>query len=289
MYVIPKIIHQTIASKSKIHPELRENIKRLINLNPDWTYCLYDDSDCRTFISQHYDAEKLGLYDRISPRYGAAKADFFRYLVVYEKGGVYLDIKSTAIQPLSLVLPKNLDYLISTWDNRPGGREEGAGRHARYGVDDEFQQWFIVASKAHPFLRAVIDRVSENIKNYDGLSGGLGASGVLRTTGPIAYTLAISPILDLYPHDRVDIYDFGFRYSCLLNDERADRHREIIPSYREIRFPVIRCAADDSFKVIFLYGIATLFAYLHEITKVGGYRKRFVKLKKERRARVIGR
>jgi len=47
--------------------------------------------------------------------------------------------------------------------------------------------------------------VAHNILNYDALRGGVGASGVLRTTGAIAYTLAIQPILDQYAHQVVDI------------------------------------------------------------------------------------
>lgn len=283
--MVPKVIHQTVSDKARLHPAWQQNVQRLKALNPDWEHRLYDDRDCRTFIAANYDAHTLGLYDRISSRYGAAKADFFRYLLMYRVGGVYLDIKSTVVQPLSSVISADTRYLISCWDSEPGGREEGAGKHAKYGVDNEFQQWFIVAGKAHPFLGAVIERVSRNILQYDALHGGVGASGVLRTTGPIAYTLAIQPLLECHPHERVDIYEFGFRYSCLPNDAQLDQHRKLIPSYREIRFPVVEVASSDPPSVHAYYWLAMAVAYLHEASKLGGIRRRLTEFKKRRRDR----
>jgi len=281
--LIPKTIHQTISNKSSIHPELQENIRRLRTLNPDWDYCLYDDADRRKFIADEYELEMIQIYDRISTRYGAAKADFFRYLLLFRKGGVYLDIKSTALEPLSSVISEQTEYLISRWRNGPGEPDDGAGKHSKYGVDDELQQWFIVATQGHPFLRAVVDRVVRNILNYDALHGGVGASGVLRTTGPIAYTLAIQPILDQHAHQVVDIHTLGFRYSCLHSDGRQDLHRKIIPSYRDIRFPVVETERGDTFNVYAYYWLAVFIAYLHEVSKWGGVRQRLVDLKKRRR------
>ncbi len=39
------------------------------------------------------------------PRYGVVLADIFRYLVIYNEGGVYLDIKSTVNRPLDEIIP----------------------------------------------------------------------------------------------------------------------------------------------------------------------------------------
>lgn len=287
--MIPKIIHQTVRSKFEMDPVLKENIERIKGLNPDWEHRLYDNEDCRSFIANHCSARMLQLYERISPRYGAARADFFRYLLMYEVGGVYLDIKSTVVRPLSSVLSVDDSFLLSHWDNGPGGRDEGAGKHPRHGVPNEFQQWFIVSDARHPFLEAVIEKVAENISRYDALNGGVGASGVLRTTGPIAYTLAIQPILLGCPHRMVDIHDFGFRYTCFSNDLGRDRHRQVIPSYREIRFPVVNFHSSDSLRVKFWYCVAHLVAYLHELGKVGGARQKIKEWKKRlRKKRRLG-
>lgn len=42
-----------ISSRDYVHPVLHENVQRLISLSPDWTYFLYDNQDCRTFIKNN--------------------------------------------------------------------------------------------------------------------------------------------------------------------------------------------------------------------------------------------
>ena len=56
-----------------------------------------------------------------------ARADFFRYLLVYQLGGVYLDIKSSLDKPLKDVLRAEDQFILTHWDNRPGEQYEGIG------------------------------------------------------------------------------------------------------------------------------------------------------------------
>nr|VFK60710.1 MAG: hypothetical protein BECKTUN1418D_GA0071000_11331 [Candidatus Kentron sp. TUN] len=55
----------------------------------------------------------------------------------------------------------------------------------------------IVSVQGHPFLRAVILRVLENIETYDPYRQEAGRWGGILLTGPAAYTLSILPIQDL--------------------------------------------------------------------------------------------
>jgi mannosyltransferase OCH1-like enzyme len=111
--LIPKIIHQTIRSKAALHTLFQENIECLKSINPGWEHRLYDDEDCRQFILQAYGQDYLDTFNRIDSAYGAAKADFFRYLLMYEYGGVYLDIKSRTRLPLTQVLADDDHYILS--------------------------------------------------------------------------------------------------------------------------------------------------------------------------------
>ena len=87
---IPKLIHQTIASRREIHPTFTANIEFLKKTNPGWTHRLYDDSDILSFLAEHYGSDTVALFKSIHPSYGAARADFFRYHLMYKYGGVYL-------------------------------------------------------------------------------------------------------------------------------------------------------------------------------------------------------
>ena len=210
---IPKVIHQTYYNK-KLPSEIQQNVEHLKSMNPDWEYRLYDDKDIEAYISLYY-PKLLSIYRKINPVYGAAKADFFRYLVIYNEGGVYLDIKSSAIKPLNEVLLPTDKYLLCHWQNDLGQIHEKIGFHACIANPlGEFQQWHIAAIKGHPFLKAVVENVCNNINHYNPLIHDTGGWAVVNSTGPIAYTLAISPILNLYSHRlERDNSDFGFIYS----------------------------------------------------------------------------
>jgi mannosyltransferase OCH1-like enzyme len=226
--VIPPYIHQTYSSRERLHDDFGENIKRLIDLNPGWRHEFYDDADIVKFIKSNYSGNVLRYFHQINPKYGPARADFFRYLLMFERGGVYLDIKSTITKPLEETLNKADEFLLSHWQNLPGQDYLGWGQHA--GLDlgsaqGELQQWHIVCSPRHEFLKAVILGVMWNIDNYDATRDGVGKFAVLNTTGPIAYTRAIRPIMRNYPHRMVDIRaDCGFEYSILEGSNAREAH-----------------------------------------------------------------
>lgn len=194
---IPQVIHQVYLSKNPLPVGLANNIQAIKAMNPGWEHRLYDDQAINAFILEHYGPEIANLFSKINPQYGAARADLFRYLLIYRCGGVYLDIKSTTVQPLERVLRSDDRFILSLWRNDPGEPHAGWGVHKEFGSDRkrELQQWHIIAAAGHPFLKAVIERVLTNIQNYRSWVHGVGNKGVWRTTGPIVYTLAIEPLM----------------------------------------------------------------------------------------------
>jgi hypothetical protein len=212
---VPRIIHQTFHTR-ELPPELADSLAAIRRGNPDWRHQFYDDADIRHFIDDRYGPAVLDYFDAINPKYRAARADFFRYLVVYAEGGVYLDAKSLPTRPLGEVIRPDDQFLISQWDNGPDGGYPGWGLDPEVAQvpGGEFQQWYVAAAAGHPFLRAVLERVLRNLRTYNPGLHGVGQRGVLRVTGPIAYTRAIHPLLERHPHRYVDSRaDLGFEYS----------------------------------------------------------------------------
>lgn len=212
---IPKIIHQTY-HKRQLPQELEANVKRLQNLNPGWEYRFYDDNDIIDFIEANYGSSILSNFNRVEKKYGAARADIFRYLLMYKCGGVYLDIKSSASKPFDDIISENDQYLLSHWNNKKGEQFESWGQYDELAdlENGEFQQWFIACSPGHQFLKAVIENVLVNLDKYNPALHGVGKIGVLRLTGPIAYSLAIVPILTTQEYRLVDSErELGLQYS----------------------------------------------------------------------------
>ncbi len=240
---IPKIIHQTVYNKHQIDQRFLDNILELKRLNPEWEHRLYDDGDIRAFISKHFDESTMNCFNMINPAYGAVKADFFRYLVMYIEGGVYLDIKSTVTKKLDDVLNLNDSYLLSHWRNQPGQEFAGWGLHAGLEGAGEYQQWHIISSPKHAFLDAVIKKVKRNIENYDFLRDGVGWIGVLKLTGPIAYTEAIQEIEKDHAHRKLDVQDIGFKYTILDKGEHTQKISAA--HYASLVLPIINKESDQ--------------------------------------------
>ncbi len=114
---------------------------------------------------------------------------------------MYLDIKSGAARPFNQIIQASDRYILSHWQNDPGQIHQNIGFHRCIPhPHGEFQQWHVIATSGHPFLKAVIENVCNNIHHYNPFLHDTGGWGVVNLTGPIAYTLAITKHLAHYPH-----------------------------------------------------------------------------------------
>lgn len=222
---IPAKIFQTVRDYEGLPSELKDNIAGLKARNPDWSYELFEDAEMMGFIKDHVSANDWSHISSLNPKYSVILADLFRYLLIYEEGGVYLDIKSTAEQPLSEVIPADTRFVISQWRNRLGEAFVASGHYPELDAvpGGEFQQWHIIAEARHPFLKAAIKRTLHNIRFYTPETMGVSSIGVFRVSGPICYTQAIWPIISEAGTKIVDIENWGFRYS--IYQELGDTYR----------------------------------------------------------------
>lgn len=184
---IPKIIYQTYKT-AKLPFTIRRQIARMKKLNPQYGYEFYDDKRVEDFIAKEFDKEILSIYKRIN--IGAAKADFFRYAILYKKGGVYVDIDSTIV--------KNLDGMIRPDDHAVITRER----------NPYYVQWALIYEAGHPFLARTIDKMLNNLRSnkypYD----------VHKMTGPTVYTEAIDECLS--ENKEIQYRLFGVDYNGYL-------------------------------------------------------------------------
>jgi hypothetical protein len=260
---VPRIIHQTFYDR-KLPPQLQANVERLRAANPGWEYRFYDDADVAAFIQEHYPPLVWQYFQRIDACYGAARADLFRYLLLYKVGGVYLDIKSSATRPLDSVIRPGDRFLLSQWLHNDEERQAWGTHHEiRHIPGGEYQQWHIVCAPGHPFLKAVLETVLSNIDLYDPHLHETGKRGVLRVTGPIAYTLAIQRVLAAHPHRVVDsLDDLGFEYNIFPNQS----HQTTFKSHYSLQTaPIVRMGFRKR-QLSHVYGVAQ---YLHDQLRRG--------------------
>ena len=232
---IPKKIFQLIGDKNNIHPKFIKNIEYIKKLNKGWTYTLLDDKDIINYLSKNYPRYILNAYLKINPDYGAAKADFFRYLLIYKEGGVYFDIKSAMKVPLDYIIREDDEYILSHW--------ECPCNRVRLNTElGEFQQWHIISRPGHPYLKNVIENVLKNIEKYDPKVYGVGRKGVLTVTGPFVYTDSIMPILNDHKHTIYESSDYiGFLYNNCYSNFDITAHMNMFSKkhYSKLDSPII--------------------------------------------------
>jgi inositol phosphorylceramide mannosyltransferase catalytic subunit len=173
--------------------EIRDSLIALKHRNNGWSLTLFSDDQQLDFISKHFSAKVKDCYLRINPRYGAARADLFRYLVIYAIGGVYFDIKSTCLIPLGAFLRNDDSLVIGQWDNQIDRPYEGYGLSPDVWdiAGGEYINWFFAAEPKNPILLDVIMYVLNQINTYQPKENNKGRNGILRVTGPIAWSRAI--------------------------------------------------------------------------------------------------
>jgi len=212
---IPWVLHQTWKTK-----QLTGALLDLYNQNqaksPSWEFKLYDDNDVLAFIKERGTPEELSAYQLINPRYGAARADFFRYFVLYHEGGAYMDIKEQLKTDLSRVLQDDDLALL----DRKRNDLEAFRQKTGYGT---YEQHCLIFAALHPYLRAMLDRLVKFIHDHCATFGStdhemtffdIGWSNTsnqkqetLRVTGPDALAVAIHDVVISYGimHREVDL------------------------------------------------------------------------------------
>ena len=212
LYNIPPICHQTWGTK-----KLSTGIRRIMNnnklLNLNMKFKLYDDVECHNYIRDNFSSPIYRAYMKINPKYGAVKADFFRYCILYNEGGIYLDIKSGFTCKIfgNIITPEDICILDTKKKIRNFIEWRDVLKYRTH------EQWLLMFCKGHNYLKTMIDLMVEMIENYKeppsfGLSTtistkiSLQKERVLRLTGPDAFSVAIhkSIIFHGIQHREVD-------------------------------------------------------------------------------------
>ena len=141
---IPKTIWQTMKT-NQVPLCIKSYVDSWITLNPEYKYRFFDDNDIIEFLTTDF-PDYLDGYQKL--KYGASKADLWRYLIIYKYGGVYADIDCLCINPLREWVDPNAAFVTALGTNR------------------DICQWLIITVPHNPiFLRAAQKTLQNSEKN----------------------------------------------------------------------------------------------------------------------------
>jgi len=163
--MIPKNIFQSWITKD-LHPEIQKRVDRMLELNPTYKHEIYTDTEIAEFVNTNYPGKISECFNRLT--IPVAKVDFWRYLVLYKHGGVYLDLDSSINVSLDNLI-RDEDQAIVTAETNP----------------NTYVQWALIFNKEHPILKEVIDLIVDNIENNSY------PNDILNMTGPQVYSRGV--------------------------------------------------------------------------------------------------
>jgi hypothetical protein len=140
---IPHVIHQTSKSKCLV-PSLADAVQKWRKHLPDFDHYLHDDDAVETLLQMPSLQRMFPLLKEISLHCtrGAMRADLWRYVAMWEYGGIYSDIDTC---PLNFTLPPNVDaYFVLEKDGL-------------------LSQYFMAVAPKHPLLFYTIHHTLSNI------------------------------------------------------------------------------------------------------------------------------
>jgi len=200
--IIPKVIHRTYKDEEKA--KKFDEAKRItLKNNPTLVEKFYSNQDVENYIRNNFSERILKAYLSINPKYGPARADFFRYLVIYLEGGLYFDIKSYATKNLDkylkirnkLIISKGRTYSLSptTFGLFPSLQNTYNWSNYSQTKYGEYNNWHFFSPPGNIILKRTIQQIVSNIeyglKNKEYYKGG--EYSVLVLTGPIMFSRII--------------------------------------------------------------------------------------------------
>lgn len=198
---IPKLIWQTW-KYSRNDPDFKGSFFKFsqewIDMHPDYSYTLVPDSDAAVLIRHLYGSIPSVLEAYQSLPKPILKADFFRYLILFARGGIYSDVDTIPLKPAPSWVSGNTTIYDDA--NDAGlviGIEADPDRpdwNQYYAKRVQFCQWTIQSKPGHPMLGELIARITEitlqkkkggELKKVSGKDSG---DDIMHWTGPGIFT-----------------------------------------------------------------------------------------------------
>ncbi|KAJ9452950.1 Initiation-specific alpha-1, partial [Diplonema papillatum] len=156
--------------------------------SPGFEYKLWTDETMLRFVTDYY-PQFLPLYNASRP---VERADFFRYLILFDQGGYYSDLDVTLV------------VALNEWSGRhPGAKvfvgleRAPTGRNWNRWFARRFQivQWTLASVPGHPIFHRVLMLIWQRWKQHGSRLYGNLSANVMDTTGPGIWSDAVSDVL----------------------------------------------------------------------------------------------
>jgi mannosyltransferase OCH1-like enzyme len=215
--VVPKIIHQIWYQGQDLIPrDLKKKSEKIKKKHPTWQYILWDNDRIQTYFKS--DKVILDTYNKLE--FLHQKVDFIRYCIIYNFGGVYLDMDITILKPIDNVINKihhnnsnqpdiecTLSYL----------KLNSIESYICCGYSKCINNAVIIANPQSNFINTLINEIIQN-KGLGKWYEPTDSFRINRTTGPMMVTKMYNMYLQKKQKKRVNILHWSYFEPCTLGD-----------------------------------------------------------------------
>jgi mannosyltransferase OCH1-like enzyme len=217
---IPPLVYQTWEEK-RFGKRHAKSIEKFRQRNRDLDFHLFDRSERDEYMEREWKSTKIQeLYTRA--RFGALRADIFRYCIIFQRGGYYFDISKGLDCSLTSLHSPEAEGVI-TYESNPALDLDSSGllKQPRHLVN----QWGFGFVQDHELLRLHIESIEKNAGDYLNKIFPNPKLAILNLTGPRAFTQTVRDFaksqgiagleelgIDFYGHGIYSLHGAGARF-----------------------------------------------------------------------------
>jgi mannosyltransferase OCH1-like enzyme len=183
---IPPVVYQTWEVK-RFGKRHAKSILKFRQRNRDLDFFLYDRNERDEYMQREWKDTKIQyLYTRA--RFGALKADIFRYCLIFQRGGYYFDISKGLDCSLTSLHSPEAEGVI-TYESNPALDSDSSGLLKQPSL--LVNQWGFGFVRNHELLRLHIESIEKNAEHYLTKIFPSPKIAILNLTGPRAFTQTV--------------------------------------------------------------------------------------------------
>lgn len=238
---IPAVLYQTWETDriGKTHHQLLQKFR---DRNPDISFEFMDGPAINAYMQRVYGQHPIyEIYQR--GKFGPLKTDIWRYCILLERGGYYMDINKELMRPLrDFIRPDTQAFFAyeSTLSLMVAPNEIA---HRLVNPHNLVVNWGFGFAKGHPILQKTIDNICKYYPQFAGRVFEQPKHAIIKLTGPAMLTQSL---YDTFLENPLPEFDAGlvqagidFQGSGNSNMARSWVRYAQVPAYAQARNQVI--------------------------------------------------
>jgi mannosyltransferase OCH1-like enzyme len=206
---IPKVIHQIwIQGENNLPAKFNNNIKTIKDIHDKWQYYLWDERDILELIKN--DKDLINKYYKFT--YLHQKVDFAKIIILYNYGGIYIDIDAYTNKNLDDLFTKYEDYDFIISDLKDIGVISNLSICRNIGKC--YNNGIFISKKKADILKYMIDNFETECSFIDSK-----IQCIQKTTGPYIFNKIINKYIksDRQDKSKIKILDYEYLEPCTMD------------------------------------------------------------------------